>query len=207
MTDDNQPTEADDIQHTESDENQSTATDDNQLTMTDEITPDVVQPVIREGVIILGILGFIVLGLLLPGTGREIPGTAVAIGDLVIGIGTLGIVGSLLYAAPKLRELVVAALEGSSTIVSDAGAIVQYLVVFVAVLIAHQGFAPALVPLIGVGWGYDLAFFLFALVPLGVIAYRFYQSLDPLAQFLTTEILGTTTVQSTDPHVGDGEPE
>lgn len=188
-------------------DNQHTTTDGNQLTMTDEITPDIVQPVVREGVVIFGIIGFMALGLLLPGTGRELPGTEVAIGDVVIGLGTLGIVGSLLYAAPKLREFVVATLEGSSAIVSDAAAIVQYVVGFVAVLIAHQGFAPVLVPLIESAWAYDLAFLLFALIPLGVIAYRFSRSLDPLTQFLTTEIVGTESVQSTDPSVGEGEPE
>lgn len=176
---------------------------DSQLTMTDEIIPDVAEPVVRETIVILGLIGFIVLGLFLPGTGRDLPGTDVTIGGLVIGIGTLGIVASLLHAAPKLRELVVASLEGPSAIVSDTAAIVQYAAVFGAVLIAHHGFAPVLVPLIDVSWAYDLAFFLLALVPFGFIAHLFYRSLEPLSQLMTSEILGTKTAQSTPTHVGE----
>lgn len=151
-----------------------------QLIKIDEINPAAVQPIIREGIIILGMLGFTVLGLLLPGTARELPGTDVAFGDLVIGIGTLGIVASLLYAAPTLNDLVEGSLAGNSAVVADAASIVQYLVVFVAILIAHQGFAPVIFPLIDVIWAYDLAFLLIALIPLGVVAHRFHHPLDPL---------------------------
>lgn len=164
---------------------------DTHLALTDEISPDTVKPVVREGIFLLGMIGLLLLGSILPATGRTLPGTDIAVGDAVVGIATLGIVASLLYAAPMLRDLIETSLEGPADIIADIASIGQYVMVFVAVLMAHQGFAPVLIPIIDVNWIYDLAFLLIALIPLSLIAYRFHGVLDPLAQFLTDELLGT----------------
>lgn len=160
------------------------------VSTTERPRPDTVEPIVRESIIVLGMVAFIALGSILPGTGQEIPGTAISIGDLVLGFGSLGIVGSLLWAGPKLREMVVTNLEGPADVVGDAASIVRNLAAFAAVLVAHWGFAPVLVPLLGSAWAWDTGFLLLALVPIGVMAYRLYHSLDPLAAFLTDELLG-----------------
>lgn len=175
------------------------------VTTAETIRADTVKPVIREGIIIVGMFLFVFLGSTLPGTGREIPGTAVSIGDLVVTFGALGIVGSIIYAGPKLRELVITNLDGPEAVVSDAASIVRNAALVVAIMAAHVGFAPVLVPLLGVGWWYDVAFLLLVLVPIGVIAYRLYRSLDPLAAFLTEVILGRSGVRDPQSTAADEE--
>jgi len=165
-------------------------TDNNDLTVADSIDRERVVPVVREGVVVLGILVLTLLGTVLPGTGRELPNTGVTGEGVVIGLGTLGIVATLLYAVPAVRDLVSASLAGPSGVVADAAAIAGYVVSFVAVLIAYEGFAPVLGTLIDVPWAYDLAFLLFALVPLGLIAYRFACALDPIARLVTGQLIG-----------------
>lgn len=160
---------------------------------------DTVKPIVREAIVILGMVAFMALGSILPGTGQEIPGTAISIGDLVVGAGSLGIVGSLLWAGPKLREMVLTNLEGPADALGDAASILRNLAVFVAVLVAHWGFAPVLLPLLESRWAWDTGFLLFALVPLGVMAYRVYHSLDPLSAFLTAELLGESDGRSGEP--------
>ena len=165
-------------------------TENAQLTVTDELPYDRVAAIIREAVVVLGFVGFVVLGRLLPGAGRELGRTGISVGDLVLAIGTLGIVATMLFAAPKLRRLVEASLEGPTAIVADAAAIAQYVLVFVAVVIAYRGFAPVAVPFVDNGAVYDVAFLVFAAIPLGIVAYRFYHALDPVTAFLTTHLLG-----------------
>lgn len=169
------------------------------ISTADTLRVDTVQSIVREAIVILGFVAFMMLGMILPGTGQEIPGTAISIADIVIGLGSLGIVGSLIWAGPKLRAMVVANLEGPDGVLSDAASIVRYLAVFVAVLVAHWGFAPVLVPILGSAWAWDTGFLLLALVPIGVMAYRLYHSLDPLATFLTAELVGDSEGRSTEP--------
>lgn len=163
---------------------------DDELKLTDGIDRTAVTPVVREGVVVLGILALTLLGTALPGAERAFPGTAVTIEGVVISLGTLGIVASLLYAVPAVRDLVTESIEGPSSIVADAAAVAGYAVAFVAVLIAYWGLAPVLGSLIDVPWAYDLAFLLFALFPLGLMAHRFVRALDPIVRFLTAELVG-----------------
>jgi len=176
-------------------------TDDTELTTANGIDRTAVEPVVREGVVILGVIALTLLGTVLPGAGRELPGTGVELGDLIVSLGTLVIVGSFLYAVPAIGELVTASLEGASEVVADAASIAGYVATFVAVLIAHRGFAPVLGRLIDVPWAYDLAFLPFALVPLGAIAYRFAGALDPLARLLTVGLFDRNR-KPTDDSVG-----
>lgn len=169
------------------------------VTTTDSLRADTVKPIVREVLVILAMVAFIAVGSILPGTGQEIPGTAISIADLVVGLGSLGIVGSLLWAGPKLREMVRTNLEGPEAVLDDAASIVRYSAVFVAVLVAHWGFAPVLVPILDSAWAWDTGFLLLVLVPLGVIAYRVYNSLDPLATFLTAELVGDSEGSSMEP--------
>ena len=146
---------------------------------------DTLRPLVREALIVLALVAFTGLGLLLPGTGQALPGTEIEIGDLVVAAGAVGIVGTLLYAGPQLRSAVVDSLAGPTPVVEDAASIARNLVAFLAVLVAHWGLEPVLVPLLELPWAYDLGFLLIAFVPLAVIAYRLYTSIDPLATLVT----------------------
>ncbi len=159
--------------------------DTDRLARAGPLSTDTLTPLVREALIVVALVAFVGLGLLLPGTGQDIPGTGIELGHLVVAAGTVGIVGTLIWAGPQIRTAVVDALSGPSRVVEDAASIVRNLVAFAAVLIAHWGLEPVLVPLLELPWAYDLGFLLIALVPLGVIAYRLYTSLDPLAAFVT----------------------
>lgn len=165
-------------------------TDDTELRMANHIDRTAVEPVVREGVIVLGVLGVTALGTLLPGAGREVPGTEVTLGGVVVSLGTLAVVSSFIYAVPATRELIVASLRGPSEVVGDVASIGGYMVAFAAVLIAHEGFAPVLGSLIDIAWAYDMAFLLFALIPLVAIAYRFVRVFGPLTRLAVGGLFG-----------------
>lgn len=160
-------------------------TDVNRLARARPLSRDRLAPIVREAVIVAALIAFIGLGLLLPGADQELPGTGIAIADLVVAAGTVGIVGTLIWAGPALRSAVVDSLTGPPPVVEDVASIARNLVVFAAVLIAHWGLGSVLLPLLQVPWAYDLGFLLIALVPLAVIAYRLYTSLDPIVAFVT----------------------
>ena len=180
----------DENRHPPTDERDSHRTGERELTTTDRLDPAAVSPVVHEVVVILGMIGFVALGTILPGADRELLDTGVAVADVVLGIGTLGIVASMLYAAPKLHALVTNALRGPAAVVDDAASIVQYVAVFLAIVIAHAGFAPVVARMIDPNWVYDLAFLSFALIPLGAITYRFHRAIDPVTAFVTAGLLG-----------------
>lgn len=137
----------------------------------------------------LSLLFLLSLVSLLPGVDRVIPGTSIPFVAVVSAIVTVAIVALLLYLAPALARLVRSTLHGPAQVVDDVAAIVQLLVVFVAVLIAHRGLAPAIVPLLdGAAWVYDVVFLAIALPPLGILAARLYVSLDPMAELLADAV-------------------
>ena len=137
----------------------------------------------------LSLLFLLSLVSLLPGVDRLIPGTPVTFAAVVGAVVTLAIVALLLYLAPALAKLVRSTLEGPTHVVDDVSDIVQLLVVFVAVLVAHRGLEPAIVPLLGsVTWVYDVVFFAIALPPLSILAARLYVSLDPMAELLADRV-------------------
>lgn len=126
---------------------------------------------------------------LLPGIDRLIPGSPVTFVAAVSAIVTIAIVGLLFSLAPAFATLVRSTLEGPPTVVEDVAAIAQLLVVFVAMIVAHRGLAPAIVPLLeGIAWVYDLVFLAFALPPLAILAARVYVSLDPIAELLADRV-------------------
>jgi len=153
----------------------------------ESIEPDALEAVVRESLVVLGIASLTGLALLVPGAGRELPGTVITVADVILAGGTAAVVGSLLYAVPRVRDLVAAAIEGPPAVVADVSAVAGYLVAFAAMLVAHRGLAPAALPLVDVVWAYDQAFFLLAAVVLVLMARRLYRSLDPIAGLVTRE--------------------
>lgn len=158
----------------------------------ESIDDDTVQVTTKLVVATLALIGLLTLVSLLPGIDRVIPGTPVTFVALIGALVTLTIVGLLLVLAPTLAELVRSTLDGPESVVEDVAAIVNLVVVLIAVLVAHRGLAPTITPLLdGAAWVYDVVFLALALPPLAILAARLYVSLDPISEHLADKIAGT----------------
>lgn len=163
-----------------------------------------VYPMVRIGLVVIG--GLIVLGLLslLPGLDVVWDGVPISADAILIALGTYLVAGALVAVSRRLEALVAESLDGPERVVADAAASAKYLFVFVALLIAYRGFAPAFVPVtaeFSAEWGYHLGFMLLALLPVMLIAARLYRSLDPMAELLTREVVSSVGSR----HNGDAE--
>ncbi|WP_226008264.1 hypothetical protein [Natrinema salinisoli] len=137
----------------------------------------------------LSLILLLVLISLLPGIDRLVPGSPITLFAVVSAVLTMATVGLLLSLAPAVATLVQSTFEGPAQVVDDIAAIMQLLVVFIAMIIAHRGLAPAIVPLLDeTAWMYDVVFLAFALPPLAILAIRVYVSLDPMAELLAERV-------------------
>lgn len=137
------------------------------------------------------VAGVLVLSLVtvLPGVDRLVPGTTISIAALVRGIAALAVAGVLVYTASGLAAFVATTVRGEMT--EHAASIGYWLVVLVAVLVAHWGLAPLIAGLFGgLVWAYDAVFLLLGLGPLVVIATRLYAALDPAADLFAQTVAG-----------------
>lgn len=160
---------------------------DDTLSTSDRIDAGAVEPVVRVGVLAAGVVALTALATALPGTGYELFDTGVVVGEVLTATATLALVVLLAYATPHVADLVASALDGPREVVDDAAAVAGYVVVFFAVVLAHQGLEPVLGALLGEGL-HDLGFLLLAVVPLAGIAHRFWRSLDPITGLVTDEL-------------------
>lgn len=159
---------------------------DRRLTVTTDVDPAILEPVLRAGLVV-GVLFLVgALVALLPGASRELPGTAVTLGGLLTATVTLAVVGALVLATTAVEVLVRGIVSGPDETVGDLAGAARYGVVFVAVLVAYGGLAPAVLPLLapGAAWMYDVAFLGFALFPLLAAGRRLYRSADGVASEL-----------------------
>jgi hypothetical protein len=165
------------------------------LSRRSSVDPADVRPVAFELVVLVAVVALVGLATLLPGADRTVPGTAVAIHELIVGLGALAVVVLLAHAARSVATLVRTVLEGPTRLVDDAGRVAGALVVFTAVLVAYRGFAGLVVPWLAAGdaaWAYDAGFLGLAIVPLGVIARRLRRNLDLLADQLAAVLADRT---------------
>lgn len=131
------------------------------------------------------------LASLLPGADRLLPGAPVSFAAIVSAVAAVAVAGLLVYAASGLAALTRMALDGSAEVVEHVAAVVHWVAVLAAVLVAHRGTVPAAEGLLGDAlWLYDLGFLLAALVPLGVVAGRLYAALDPAAEAFADRVVG-----------------
>lgn len=154
------------------------------------------QTIRRAGKLLLATLALtllLTLMSLLPGVDRLVPGAPVTFMALVSAIVTLAIVALLVSLAPAVAKLVRSTFDGPQPVVEDVAVSSQLLVVFAAIIVAHRGLAPALVPLLDeMAWTYDVLFFVLALPPLAILAFQMYGSLDPMADMLADRVTGST---------------
>lgn len=166
--------------------------DDDRLAITTDLHPETIRGVIRDGVgvgILLVVAGFVTV---LPGAGRELPGTDLAIGALFAAAVSMAVVAAIVLATSSVGALVRAALCGPSDVVRDFAAAARYVLVFVAILVAYRGLAPVVVPLLtpDAVWVYDVAFLGFSLFPVLAIARRLYRNADVIATDLAEAVAG-----------------
>lgn len=171
-------------------------TDTHRLELDWSVEPRLVRPIIRELLLITALIVGMQLGFVLPGTNHPLFDTTVTGDDIILGVGTIGVVASLIHGAPNWKQLIWRIIIAPTDIKDNAGRIGYALVLFIAVLVAHYGFAPMLSPVVTVPWLYDLIFLLIALLPLGSIVYRFYEILDPLSAAITTSVVTESAQQS-----------
>lgn len=160
----------------------------NRLIDTDAVDERTLKPVVKL-LLVVGAL-FLMWALIsnLPGIDAIIPETAVTYGAVLGAAVTLGIVAVLTYVALRLEPLVVQAFAGPSEVVSDVASIAKHVVLFVAVIAAHSGLAPLVIPVlepVDLAWTYDMLFLLLALIPTAVIAVRMYGNIDEVASLIT----------------------
>jgi len=128
---------------------------------------------------------------LVPGVDRVIPQTPVTLAAIVGAIVTLVLVGILVHLAPKAATLTRMSLDGPQELVEHAAGAVYWLIVLVAVLVAHSGLAGAVLPLLdGFEWVYDIVFMFVAIPVLVVIGARLYSLLDPSSELVAEKVTG-----------------
>lgn len=139
-------------------------------------------------VVSLAFLGYLVT--LVPGTDLLVPQTAVTVAALVTAAVTVVLVALLVLLAPKLATLARIRFDGPQPVGESVASVLYWLVVLLAVLVAHRGFAGLFEPLFGGAiWLYDAIFLLAALPAVAVIAVRLYTSLDPAADLIAERVV------------------
>ena len=166
-----------------------------------------VRPLIWLVAAVIGLLAFLTLVALIPSIDRVVPGLPLTIAAAVNAFVTLVIALLLIQLANKSRKLIQGARFHVTGILTPFSGVVFWLIVYLAVLIAFEGFRAAVEPLViefELPWTYDLAFFVLAVIPIAMIAINLLNLLDPLAEFCVGKLRGTQgdqprTVQTTLP--------
>lgn len=163
------------------------------LAVTADLEVETTQAVLRDAVGIGALLLVVGMVSFLPGAGRTIPGTTLTLGAVVSTFVWVAIVAAILLATPTVGMLVSAAVEGPRDVVADLEGAARYALVFVAIVVAYDGWGAVAVPLLAPAgtWMYDVAFLGFALVPVVAIGRRLYRNADPIAAGLATALVGS----------------
>lgn len=158
---------------------------------------DTVRSASRIAIAALALVAVLSLFTLLPGLDRLVPLTPVTFVAVATAVVTVAVVALLVYAAPKFASITRMSLHRSDaaehveTVAENAGAMVYWLVVLVAVLVAHSGLAGAITPLLsGFAWAYDAVFLIVSLVPLVFLVARLTVTVDPLSEIVADRVAG-----------------
>ncbi|MFC7324300.1 hypothetical protein ACFQMF_06865 [Halorubrum rutilum] len=162
---------------------------------TDAFDRETVRSASRVAIAALALVGVLYLFTLLPGVDRLVPLTPVTFAAVAGAVVTAAVVALLLYAAPRVASLTRAALhrtdaaERVERVAENGAALAYWLVVLAAVLVAHRGFAGAVVPLLdGFAWAYDAAFLVASFVPLVFVVARLTVTVDPLSTLVADRV-------------------
>lgn len=155
---------------------------------------------------VVALLVFLVLISLTPGIDRLIPGLPITYAAIIGAFVTLVIVGVLLRIATTSRTVVKKFRTSVEGVTDQFAGIIFWTIVFVAVVIAYEGFGPALEPILVESellWMYDATFFILGIISLAVIGFRVLYLLDPLSELIVRKLRANgsrkETVQTTLP--------
>lgn len=140
---------------------------------------------------VLVLLLFLLLVSFLPGLDQTIPGLPITVTAIVSALIAVIIALLLLHVAPQLQVFVREILAVPDEIATPAAAIAYWLTIFLTVIVAYEGLAPVIRPILvetGLVWAYELAFFFIGVVPLLLIAYYCAQILDPVTEHFVEKI-------------------
>ena len=172
-------------------------TDDEHVSAT-SFDHDTVRSASRVAIAAIALIAILYLLTALPGADRLIPLTPVTFAATATAVLTLAVVALLVYAAPRFASLARTsrhrsdATEHVETVSENVGGVVYWLVVLVAVMVAHAGLAGAVTPLFGgVEWAYDAAFLFASLVPLVFLVARLSVTVDPLSTLVADRVAGS----------------
>lgn len=156
-----------------------------------------VQVLAKTLVAFVSLVVLLYIARLLPGVDRLVPQTPVTFAAAVGAVVTALLAGLLVFAAPKLASLTRMSFDGPEAVVENVASVVYWIVVLAAILVAHRGFAEAVVPLFGGSeWLYDIIFLLAALPVLTFIAVCLYENLDPTAELIAETVSGDSDGRS-----------
>ncbi|WP_416840379.1 hypothetical protein [Haloferax sp. DFSO52] len=171
------------------------------LLNTDALDERTLKPIVKLLLMVGALLLMWALVSNLPGIDALVPQTAVTYGAVLGAMLTLGIIAVLGLVAFKLESLVVRVLAGPATVVADVASIAKHIVLFVAVITAHSGLAPLLVPtleFVGLEWTYDMLFLVLALIPTAVIAITMAGNIDEAASLLSGRLASADAAEPDD---------
>lgn len=172
-----------------------------QLIKSDAVNERTLKPVVKL-LLVVGAL-FLMWALLtnLPGIDTIISKTGVTFGAVLGAVVTLCIVAVLTFVALRVEPLVVQAFAGPRHMVLDVASMAKHVVLFVAVVTAHSGLAPMVMPslaTVGLAWTYDMLFLVLALIPTVMIAIRMYGNFDEVATLITGRITSAESEEGGD---------
>lgn len=174
-----------------------------------EVVPELEEPtvyrVLRTALALAGLVFLVGLVLVLPGVDRLLDALALSPVALGLAIVTLLAVAALLWVAPDVERTVEQTLDGPTDVVADAAASAKLLVGFLAVVVAHRGFGPAVTHLfdafdIPAGL-YDLGFLVVGLLVLGAFVRRLHRCWDPVSRLLATRVVDASERRSDRTHL------
>lgn len=161
--------------------------------MQEHIDHDAVRSVSKIVLIAIWIVFVLYLLTLLPGVDRIIPQTAITFEALISAIGTVVLVGLLVFLAPRAANLIRVSSDGPTRVIENLASATYWFVLLVAVLVAHRGFAGVILPYVGgFDWVYDLLFLLVALPAVIFMGARLYASLGPSSELLADKLVGSS---------------
>lgn len=151
---------------------------------------DIIRAITKATLAILSLVFLTYLVRLLPGADLLIPSTPLSIASVFGAIVTILLVGLVLLIAPKAATLTRIGLSGPSSVVENIAGVVYWLLVLVAIIIAHRGLAGIFLPVFGgLSWLYDVIFLVIALPVVVFIAARLYANLDPGTDHVMSQII------------------
>lgn len=142
----------------------------------------------------LTLLGLLALATMIPVVDTLFPGTDIAFIELATAVVSMAVVAVLFALASRLATLTRKVLSGPRILKEYSAGTVYWLVVLVAVLVAHWGLSPVAASLLGEAIElYDLAFMLAALVALIAVAVRVVRLINPAADLVADALTDSGT--------------